>query len=74
MLVLSRRKDQEIMMGDDIKITVLEIEDGVVKIGIDAPRELIILRAELYQAVEDENKSAVVSDQGALESLFEKLR
>lgn len=59
MLVLTRKKNQGVMLGDDIKITVLEITEDGVKIGIDAPKNLLILRSELYQAVRDENISAL---------------
>ena len=47
MLVLSRREEESIFIGDNIKITVLEIRRGQVKIGFDAPKELNIVREEL---------------------------
>jgi len=62
MLVLTRKKNQGIMLGDDIRITVLEIREDAVKIGIEAPKEVNILRSELYQAVKEENTTAVASD------------
>jgi len=74
MLVLTRKRNQEIMLGDDIKITVLEISEDAVKIGIDAPRDITILRSELYRAVQDENKSAVFSDPNSVKLLFKKLQ
>ncbi|TYO95526.1 carbon storage regulator CsrA [Desulfallas thermosapovorans] len=69
MLVLSRKKNQGIMLGDDIKIAVLEIKDDIVKIGIEAPRCVTILRSELYQAVREENTTAVASDGNVVELL-----
>ena len=47
MLVLSRNQNQSIIIGDDIKITVLGYQHGQVKLGIDAPKEISILREEL---------------------------
>jgi carbon storage regulator len=49
MLVLSRGKHQVITIGDDIRITVVEIRNGHVKIGVDAPRDLRVVRAELME-------------------------
>jgi carbon storage regulator len=49
MLVLSRGESQVITIGDDIRITVVEIRNNQVKIGVDAPRELRVVRAELME-------------------------
>ncbi len=62
MLILTRKKNQDIMIGDKIKITILETTGDTVKIGIDAPVEITILRGELYQAVKEENISASTVD------------
>ncbi|PKO15756.1 MAG: carbon storage regulator [Chloroflexi bacterium HGW-Chloroflexi-10] len=56
MLVLTRRIDESIAIGDQIIITVLAVEGDRVKIGINAPREVIILRQEIFQAVQEQNK------------------
>ena len=69
MLVLSRKKNQGIMLGDNIKISILEIKEDTVKIGIDAPKATIILRSELYKAVSDENVTAVCIDKSAVDLL-----
>lgn len=58
MLVITRKKGESILIGDNIEITVTKIEDGSVKLSIDAPREITILRKELYKEVEEENKMA----------------
>jgi carbon storage regulator len=56
MLVLTRRVDESLTIGDSITVTVLAIEGDKVKIGIKAPREVTILRQEIYQAVQEQNK------------------
>jgi len=62
MLVLTRKKNQEIMLGDNIKISILEISQDTVKIGIEAPKSITILRSELYQEVKKENVTAVTNE------------
>ncbi|WP_039655928.1 carbon storage regulator CsrA [Clostridium tyrobutyricum] len=62
MLVISRKKGESFLIGDDIEITVSKIEDGTVKLSISAPKSIKILRKELYKEVESENKNAVVKD------------
>ena len=47
MLVLSRKRDEEILIGHDITVTVLSITNGRVKLGVEAPSDVIILRSEL---------------------------
>lgn len=59
MLVITRKKGESILIGDNIEITISRIDDGSVKIAIEAPREITILRKELYTEVESENIEAV---------------
>lgn len=58
MLVLSRKVDEAIVIGDNITIKVISIEKGVVKLGIDAPKNLSIVRNELLEDVKDSNIAA----------------
>lgn len=58
MLVLSRKKDESLMIGDDIVIKVIEIDEGRVKIGIEAPKSVEINRKEIYDKIMDENREA----------------
>ena len=58
MLILSRKIDESILLGDDIRVKVISIDKGIVKLGIDAPNHVSILREELKLAVEDSNKKA----------------
>lgn len=59
------------MLGSDIKITVLEIGEDFVKLGIDAPKDITILRGELYQDVKNENTTAAGTDHATLDLLKE---
>jgi carbon storage regulator len=61
MLILSRKAGEGILIGEDITLKLLEIEGERVKIGIDAPKAMKILRLELYEEVRDENKKALAS-------------
>jgi len=59
MLVLSRKKNQSIIIGQDIEISILGIEGDNVKIGINAPKKVSVLRKELIDEVAEANKEAV---------------
>lgn len=58
MLILARKKGQAIRIGSDITITVVDIQGDQVRLGIDAPRHIAVLRQELYRAVKDANAQA----------------
>lgn len=58
MLVLARKLDESIIIGDNIHIKVISIDKGVVKLGIDAPRDVDIIRSELIEDVKDSNIAA----------------
>jgi len=72
MLILSRKQEESILVGSDIKIKVLSIEKGNVKLGIDAPNDVSILRQELTEAVSEINKKASKNvDQSVLDAFFQ---
>ncbi len=58
MLVLSRRPGEALVIGDGIRIVILSVEGERVRVGIEAPREVPVLRAELAEAVSEENTRA----------------
>lgn len=76
MLVLTRKKGEAILVGDDIEISILELTGDTVKIGIKAPGEVGILRKELYVSVESMNQNAEKSSITASELInqFKKMK
>ena len=57
MLVLSRKKDEKIIIGDHITIMVIEIRGDKVRLGIDAPRDVTVHRQEVYEAIQREQQA-----------------
>lgn len=72
MLILSRKKNESIMIGKDIEITVVEVDGDQVKIGIQAPGSVDIFRKEIYLSIQEENSMAVKLNVDALKKLFKK--
>lgn len=58
MLVLSRQRDETIMIGDEVEITVVDIRGDKVRLGINAPRQVQVHRKEVYEAIKRENTDA----------------
>lgn len=74
MLVLSRRTNETIQIGDEIFITVLGVEGDKVKIGISAPREVTILRGEIVEALKSQEKIKALLVEGLEPDSFKNLR
>jgi carbon storage regulator len=69
MLVLSRRLGESVVIGDDVVVTVLEIRGDVVRLGVDAPREVQVRRQELLAQVTESNRAAASPDEDAVAGL-----
>ncbi len=78
MLVLSRRKDETIMIGDDIEISIVDIKGDTVRVGITAPRAISVHRKEIYEAIKAENlaaaKEEAVPDKSAIAGIGSLLK
>ena len=73
MLVLSRKLDEGITIGDDIKVKIISIEKGIVKLGIDAPKNISIVRNELLEDVKELNIAASKEQNSSDITLLSKL-
>jgi carbon storage regulator len=62
MLVLSRKKNESIIINDNITVTVIEIRGDKVRIGIEAPKDVTVHRREVYEAIQNQSR---ISEQGA---------
>ncbi len=62
MLVLARKLNESIMIGDDIEVVVIDIKGDQVKLGIKAPRKVTVHRKEIYQEIKQENIAAISSE------------
>lgn len=69
MLVIGRKKGESILIGDHIEITVVKLDDGQVKLAVSAPKEVLVLRKELYKEVEEENMNAVAQNLDILKNI-----
>ena len=75
MLVLARKVNEAILIGEEIQVKIISIEKGVVKLGIDAPSDVTIIREELARDIADMNKEAShssVDEAKDLGKLFKK--
>jgi carbon storage regulator len=74
MLVLSRQRDETIMIGDDVEITVVDIRGDKVRLGITAPRHIQVHRKEVYEAIKRENEQAACLRNGELNTVSSSAR
>jgi carbon storage regulator len=65
MLVLSRQRDESIIIGDDIEITIVDVRGDKVRLGINAPREISVHRKEIYDAIQREKQQQAATDESA---------
>lgn len=75
MLVLSRKPNESIMIGNDIEVKIVEVKGDYVKLGITAPKCIPVHRKEIYEAIQRENIEAVktnVTDLSQLDDIFKK--
>ncbi|MBR6079631.1 MAG: carbon storage regulator CsrA [Treponema sp.] len=71
MLILSRKVDEKIKIGDDITLTIIEVHGDMVKIGVEAPKNVKIFRQEVFDAIQSENKAAAAQiSVDALKDIF----
>lgn len=72
MLVLSRQRDETIMIGDDVEITVVDIRGDKVRLGITAPRSIQVHRKEVYDAIKRENQQAAKLSPGDVSDVVDQ--
>ena len=61
MLILSRKTNEKIMIGDDISVSIIEIRGDQVRLGVEAPKRIKVFRQEVFDAIKAENKAAAQS-------------
>lgn len=76
MLILSRRPGESLTIGDDIVITVVSVNGNQVRLGINAPRAVRVLRDEIYKAIQEENQAAAKAHEQkrTMDDAFKRLR
>jgi carbon storage regulator len=74
MLVLTRKSNQSIMIGDEIEISVLAIMGEKVRIGIDAPRQVPVFRKEVYLEIQQERSEEREADRAHVDEALERLK
>ena len=74
MLILTRKIGEAIAVGDDIKIRLLEIKGGQVKIGVEAPNEVAVHREEVFLRILEENRKAAMDTPDNLDSISDLLK
>jgi len=70
-LILTRKKDEKIIINDHITITIVELDNNQVKLGIEAPVQIEVHREEIYRQIEEENRRAVVKKDFELDNLLQ---
>ena len=73
MLVLTRKSNQSIMIGDDIEVTVLAVSRDKIRLGITAPRDIPVFRKEVYLEIQQENVAAGASARAEVDDALKRL-
>ena len=75
MLVLTRKTNEVILIDDDVEITILGVDSGQVKLGINAPKSVKVYRKEVYDRIKEENQAAAdASSKSEIKDLVKKLK
>jgi len=69
MLVLSRKKGESIMVGDQIEVKILAVEGDQIKLGIVAPKSVKVHRSEIFEAIQEQNREALATSPNLLSKL-----
>lgn len=74
MLILSRKINEKICIGNNITLTIMEVRGDQVKVGIDAPKDVKVFRQEVFNAIQSENKAAASTSKANLSALSNLLK
>ena len=74
MLVLTRKAGESIVIGSEIRITVLDLQGRQIRLGIEAPSDISVHRGEVYERIREENEKAAQGDQRELKALSQALK
>ncbi len=77
MLILTRKLGESIQIGDDCRITIIEVQGKQVRLGIEAPKEVTVYREEVYRMIQEQNLQAAhfaAADHESLANIWDKLR
>lgn len=74
MLILSRKTDQQIKIGEDITITIIDIKGDQVKIGVEAPKMVKVFRQEVFNAIKNENTAASIVNNDVVDTISKILK